>query len=357
MQKAMLTLTIMMLCVLPRTYAQVTIGSIVPPASGALLDLKQNEEGAATKGLLLPRVNLTNKEELYPMFESGYDSSEKTEHIGLLVYNTNTDACEEIYPGIHIWNGVSWIDLEKESDAKHVDLLVDVRGDEKNIYHIGHFSSNDTDAGWWMLENLRTTKWADGSNTRLKYISNPEDDTNQVEHLAAFIPALIDENLIGEYGYFYNYNAVTNYAPEDESGPIIQGICPDGWHIPSPEEWKLLLKATRENPCLYSTSDIGANAGANLQAPNLTPLGTSRSKEEGGFNAVLQGMVTHLGIFQNKNVYGNYWASYPSRLSSGTPFLGVATFLYNNAETIGFLNISTANGIAHYVPIRCTKDK
>lgn len=337
--------------------AQITMGSLAPPASGSLLDLKENKDGTATKGLLLPRVSLTNKNELYPMFENGYDIDEKSKHTGLLVYNVNNDACVNIHSGAHIWDGTSWVALEENSQVKHVDLLVDVRGDEKNTYYIGHFNSGNTDAGWWMLENLRTTKWADGSTTGIKYISDPTADTNESEMFAAFIPALIDESLISQYGYFYNYNAATNYAPEEESGPIVQGICPNGWHIPTSDDWKLLLQAIKENPCPYSTSDIGANGGANLQASGLTPLGTSRPKEEGGFNAVLQGMVTHLGIFQYKDTYGNYWASYPSKFPSGTTYLGVATFLNNNAQSLGFLNISTLNGIAHYVPVRCTKNK
>ncbi len=357
MRKVILTFTIMMLCTLSGAYCQVTIGSLFTPISGALLDLKENEEGTATKGLGLPRVELTNKGELYPMFENGYDIDEKSKHIGLLVYNVKTDACEGIYPGVHVWSGSSWVALEKDNGTTHVDLLVDIREDEKNTYYIGHFNSENTDAGWWMLENLRTTKWADGSTQNLKYISDPVSDTNESEKVAAFIPALIDESLISQYGYFYNYNAAMNYAPEEDSGPIVQGICPNGWHIPTSDDWKLLLKAIGENPCTYSTSNVAGNAGANLQSPILTPLGTSRPKEEGGFNAVLHGMVTHLGVFQYTDSYGNYWASYPSKFPSGTTYLGVATFLNNNAQSIGFLNISTLHGIAHYAPVRCTKNK
>ena len=37
---------------------QVTIGTSVSPHQDALLDLKENSNGTATKGLLLPRVEL-----------------------------------------------------------------------------------------------------------------------------------------------------------------------------------------------------------------------------------------------------------------------------------------------------------
>ncbi|GAB6118996.1 hypothetical protein [Dysgonomonas termitidis] len=57
--------------------AQVTIGSGIPPSMGALLDLKEydsaNGESNSTKGLLLPRVNLTDWRSLYPMFSTDPD--------------------------------------------------------------------------------------------------------------------------------------------------------------------------------------------------------------------------------------------------------------------------------------------
>jgi hypothetical protein len=37
----------------------------------------------ATKGLLLPRVELSDLNKLYPMFQSGYDATEDTRHISL----------------------------------------------------------------------------------------------------------------------------------------------------------------------------------------------------------------------------------------------------------------------------------
>lgn len=340
------------------SYGQVTIGSTIPPIKGALLDLKQKEDITgginAEKGFLLPRVELTSIENLYPMFPEGYDKTENTKHIGLVVYNVNTDMCNNLFAGAHVWDGNKWILFSEREDEKYVDILIDKRGDEEIEYYIAHYKSGKTDAGWWMLENLRTTKWPDGTDDNLKYI-DPLSDDNQPEELAAYTHPMMNPNLYNQY--FYNYKAATKYAPMDESTTKVQGLCPNGWHIPSQDEWKLLLQVIKENPCYYSTSDIAANAGANLQKPKSTPLGTSRPKEEGGFNAVLQGMVTHLGYIQHEDEYGNYWARYPSTMVSGAKYLGVATFIHNNATTIGFLNITTAGGIAHYVPLRCVKDR
>ena len=107
--------------------AQVTIGSGSPPAEGVLLQLKENDNtGAnATKGMMLPRMYLSDKNNLYPMFEdqnnsglpspdyaSIQDKQKQDElHIGLYVYNLNP--CNPFGRGTYVWNGQEWIPLGK----------------------------------------------------------------------------------------------------------------------------------------------------------------------------------------------------------------------------------------------------
>ena len=93
------------------TIAQVTIGSGFPPAKGALLDLKQNDYVSenSTKGVLFPRVMLSNEHELYPMFGTeGKEIKEytdnrnklKIEHKGLIVYNLSEENRQRRAPAI-----------------------------------------------------------------------------------------------------------------------------------------------------------------------------------------------------------------------------------------------------------------
>ncbi|WP_165042387.1 FISUMP domain-containing protein [Dysgonomonas sp. ZJ709] len=101
-------------------YGQVTIGSGEPPASGSLLDLKQ--EGETTKGLGLPRVVLTELEpeqgKLSESINGGTGDWDEAGHIGLLVYHVTStvDICESIPAGIYVWNGKKWqkLGLKKE---------------------------------------------------------------------------------------------------------------------------------------------------------------------------------------------------------------------------------------------------
>jgi hypothetical protein len=73
--------------------AQVTIGSTETPEEGALLQLKEKtgiagDADNATKGLAFPRVALSHKNDLRPMFASGATGVQKLSHTGLVVFNT-----------------------------------------------------------------------------------------------------------------------------------------------------------------------------------------------------------------------------------------------------------------------------
>lgn len=76
-----------------------------------------------------------------------------------------------------------------------------------------------------LAQNLRTTHYADGTEipmgTNLSYEGcryNPNDNSENVN----------------KYGYLYNWTAATHGDTTGIDGSTkIQGICPDGWHLPS----------------------------------------------------------------------------------------------------------------------------
>lgn len=91
--------------------AQVTIGSVLKPNRGALLDLKQ--EGITTKGLGLPRVTLKDTDKL-TIGENVIPNEGTTwsQHAGLLVYNVNR-CFEKGGDGVYVWDGSIWQRLPK----------------------------------------------------------------------------------------------------------------------------------------------------------------------------------------------------------------------------------------------------
>ena len=90
--------------------AQVTIGMGEAPTDGALLQLKESEvtdDGPnATKGLEFPRVQLTNENNLYPMF---YDNSTSGPTSAYTQNKSTLDKTHCGLIGLYIWNGSKWI--------------------------------------------------------------------------------------------------------------------------------------------------------------------------------------------------------------------------------------------------------
>ena len=112
--------------------AQVTIGSNAPPATGALLDLKQENktDGSADskKGLGLPRVKLKALDELtMGINEIENKDTVWEDHTGLMVYHISGEAnpeCAEIIDGIYVWDGEMWQSLLGNSNNGGASSLI-----------------------------------------------------------------------------------------------------------------------------------------------------------------------------------------------------------------------------------------
>jgi hypothetical protein len=100
--------------------AQVTIGSNVAPLPGSLLDVKETDANNenASKGIMLPRVHLSDLANLYPMFgspgspNSEYVANKSTldaKYTGLIVYNVTESTPDNLKKGLYYWNGTKWI--------------------------------------------------------------------------------------------------------------------------------------------------------------------------------------------------------------------------------------------------------
>ena len=177
----------------------------------------------------------------------------------------------------------------------------------------------------WMAENLRTTRYADGtpiplgteasSTTAYRYY--PDDNSANVS----------------DYGYLYNWAAVMNGSASSEANPSgVQGICPDGWHVPSDAEWTELtnyVKSQSQYVCGDYTGNIAkalasetgwkpddeeCAAGNNPSANNAT-----------GFSARPAGFYN--GIYNNFGNTAYFW----SATQSGSYNAYYRTLFYTNA--------------------------
>ena len=87
----------------------------------------------------------------------------------------------------------------------------------------------------WMAENLRTTRYSDGSDIM------PGAAPNYSIPLR-YAPGSSEDN-VSKYGYLYNWAAVMHGSSSSNNNPSgVLGICPSGWHVPSAEEWTELTE-------------------------------------------------------------------------------------------------------------------
>jgi len=93
----------------------------------------------------------------------------------------------------------------------------------------------------WMAENLRVTHYADGSPIPLvtdpwEWRSLRNNDTDR-----AYCWYNNDSLSYAQvYGALYTYAAAVNGAPFNGTNDV-QGVCPDGWHVPTHHEYGELL--------------------------------------------------------------------------------------------------------------------
>jgi len=83
----------------------------------------------------------------------------------------------------------------------------------------------------WMKENLKTEHYANGTAISLG------NSTTSTSTKYRYYPNNNSSN-VATYGYLYNWPAVMNGASASSANPSgVQGVCPNGWHVPSDAEW------------------------------------------------------------------------------------------------------------------------
>ena len=149
------------------------------------------------------------------------------------------------------------------------DCITDIDGNTYSVVKIG--------SQLWMRENLRVTHAPDSSAiTSFAY----DNDTNYVR----------------TYGRLYTWGVAMNGSTEEKA----RGICPEGWHIPSDEEYKVLemfLGMTQEEADMVNTWR-GATVGTQLKVGGSS-----------GFEALLSGRRAGSGAYSLLGRVEYLWTS------------------------------------------------
>lgn len=192
----------------------------------------------------------------------------------------------------------------------------------------------------WMAENLRTTRYSDGT---------PIPKVTGADAWAALnTPAWCwYNNDQTEYGILYNWYAVD----PDSNGN--KNICPDGWHVPDDEDWTILINYLSNNGYGFENSkrDIAkAMAATSGWAVHDIPGNVGHdqgSNNSSGFTALPSGYRNFLGAFNYRGSYAYWWSS-----TAASPSTAYYRFIHNYYSYVGRSNFRKQNGF----PIRCVCD-
>ena len=168
----------------------------------------------------------------------------------------------------------------------------------------------------WLKENLDVGTRIDGSGQQT-------DNSTIEKYCYNNDPANCDT-----YGGLYQWWEVMQYS----TTPGVKGICPSGWHIPTPAELQALATAVNNDGNALKREDQGS--------------GGSQGTNTSGFSALLSGTRDKGGPFYLLGTTTNFWSS--TEYDPGNTY---AMALYGS--NVGSYSYYKAYGFS----VRCVKDE
>ena len=134
----------------------------------------------------------------------------------------------------------------------------------------------------WMAENLDIGTRIDAS------VNQTENDVIEKYYYN-------NDSIVGKvYGGLYQWDELMAYSHIGGR----QGICPDGWHVPSQDEWNILEITLGMDPEVAKLLGLrGTDEGTKLKAGGSS-----------GFEALMGGKRNDAGEFENLGYYGTFWS-------------------------------------------------
>jgi uncharacterized protein (TIGR02145 family) len=294
---------------------QFAVGTTTPDAS-AIVDISSNN-----RGVLVPRLTTAERDAISNPPE------------GLFIYNTTLDKFEH-------FDGNSWRMVMSSSSSP------------STVAEGGGFCSEgvmDWDSNYyrtvkignqcWMAENLVSLHYADGTAITGDY--NYGDNNFNAR----------------AFGKLYTWAAVMNgESSSDENPSGVQGICPDGWHLPSENEWKRLEYTLGMS---YAEYETGGYRGSHYEGAKLketddahlwdTGTGSCPGNNLTGFSALPGGKRDLLGDYSGKYSSAYFW--------SCTEYADNTTYAYPRYVTYNDCGIGRNLYLKVYaMSVRCVRD-
>ncbi len=173
----------------------------------------------------------------------------------------------------------------------------------------------------WMASDLKTSRYRNGDS--IPYVQKNEAWKNLTSGALSYVNNDAATGI--NSGKLYNW-----YAVNDP-----RGLCPDGWHIPTDEEWKKL-------------SDF--LGGEKIAGTKLKPEEKDNSAQpstNSGFNAAYSGYRSFAGKYLFKDDYCGLWSS-----TEAHPDFAWVYYVNKYNERFSCTFLGKKNGVS----CRCIKD-
>ncbi len=135
----------------------------------------------------------------------------------------------------------------------------------------------------WLKENLRSLHYADGT---------PIDSVFAYDN---------NESNAAIWGRLYNWEAVMNGAAPSNGNPSgVQGVCPDGWHLPSKAEFQQLMDFVGVSGSAWKLKEVSAAYWNNPE----------QNTNESGFSARGAGLRDYIySNYSSLKETTNFWST------------------------------------------------
>jgi uncharacterized protein (TIGR02145 family) len=164
----------------------------------------------------------------------------------------------------------------------------------------------------WMAENLRTTKYSDGSNipivTDIMEWENNENNGNPLQQpMMCWYDNDQTKYTTNKFGALYNWYAINPSTNGNKN------VCPTGWHVPNDAEWDDLIMFLDPlyKPTASPYVDQITTAGRKMKSTGtqywLSP--NKGATNSSGFSGLPGGNRNPDGQFYDIGQLGEWWSS------------------------------------------------
>lgn len=215
----------------------------------------------------------------------------------------------------------------------------------------GTLQIKDYDGNWyntvkienqvWMRENLKTTHYADG--TAIEDGSEIIDLNITDKYWMVPTYEIDKDSYIETYGLLYTWAAATGGSVSSNTNPSnVQGVCPDGWHLPSDSEWDELAY-------LYGGGILNVGGPLKQTGTKYWNAPNAGATNESGFTALPAAFKEGAASYSSIGNYAYFWTS--------TEFIDDASYAMSRACTFLYASLYHQEKIKNSgFSVRCIKD-